>query len=194
MKVGYARVSTKGQSESLETQRGALEAAGCVRVFEDVLSGAKASRPGLRAALDYMRDDDVLVVTRLDRLGRTALDTLRTIEKLAQQDVAVIVLKPELDTRTKEGRLLVTFMSGLAEFERDLLIERTKEGVAHARAEGRVAGPKPKLTAEQVRMARVSIDAGQSVAAVARSLGVSRPTLYRALSRQDSQSEEDRGE
>ena len=180
MKVGYARVSTKGQSESLETQREALEAAGCARVFEDVLSGA---RPGLRAALDYMRDEDVLVVTRLDRLGRTALDTLRTIEKLAQQDVAVIVLKPELDTRTKEGKLMVTFMSGLAEFERDLLIERTKEGVAHARAEGRVAGPKPKLSAEQVRMARVSIEGGESVAAVARSLGVSRQTLYRAMER-----------
>ena len=194
MKVGYARVSTARQNESLETQREALEAAGCARVFEDVLSGARAARPGLRAALDFMRDEDVLVVTRLDRLGRTALDTLRTIEKLAQQDVAVIVLKPELDTRTKEGKLMVTFMSGLAEFERDLLIERTKEGVAHARAEGRVAGPKPKLSAEQVRMARVSIDAGQSVAAVARSLGVSRPTLYRALERQTDQLEEDRGE
>lgn len=183
MKIGYARVSTKRQSESLETQRGALEAAGCARVFEDVLSGTKAARPGLKAALDYMRDDDVLVVTRLDRLGRTALDTLRTIEKLAQQDVAVIVLKPELDTRTKEGRLMVTFMSGLAEFERDLLIERTKEGVAHARAEGRVAGPKPKLTAEQVRMARKAIEGGESVAAVARSLAVSRQTLYRAMER-----------
>lgn len=183
MKVGYARVSTKGQSESLETQREALEAAGCARVFQDTISGAKAARPGLKAALDYMRDDDVLVVTRLDRLGRTALDTLRTIEKLAQQDVAVIVLKPELDTRTKEGKLMVTFMSGLAEFERDLLIERTKEGVAHARAEGRVAGPKPKLSAEQVRMARKAIEGGESVAAVARSLGVSRQTLYRAMER-----------
>lgn len=183
MKVGYARASTKGQSESLETQREALEAAGCSRVFEDVLDGARAARPGLRAALDCLRDNDVLVVTRLDRLGRTALDTLRTIEKLADQDVAIIVLKPELDTRTKEGRLMVTIMSRLAEFERDLLIERTKEGVAHARAEGRVAGPKPKLTSEQVRMARVSIDAGQAVAAVARSLGVSRQTLYRALDR-----------
>ena len=183
MKVGYARVSTKGQSESLETQREALEAAGCARVFQDTISGAKAARPGLKAALDYMRDDDVLVVTRLDRLGRTALDTLRTIEKLAQQDVAVIVMKPELDTRTKEGRLMVTIMSGLAEFERDLLIERTKEGVAHARAEGRVAGPKPKLSAEQVRLAGKAIESGESVAAVARSLGVSRQTVYRALDR-----------
>ena len=93
------------------------------------------------------------------------------------------VLKPELDTRTKEGKLMVTFMSGLAEFERDLLIERTKDGVAHARAEGRVAGPKPKLSPEQVRLARKAIEAGESVTAVARSLGVSRQTLYRALER-----------
>lgn len=181
MKIGYARVSTTRQGESLVTQNAALEAAGCVKVFEDTLSGAKAARPGLKAALDYMRDDDVLVVTRLDRLGRTALDTLRTIDELAKQDVAVIVLKPELDTRTKEGRLMVTIMSGLAEFERDLLIERTKEGIAHARAEGRVAGPKPKLTAEQVRLAQKAIDGGESVSAVARSLGVSRATLYRAM-------------
>lgn len=184
MKVGYAQVSTKGQSESLETQREALEAAGCTRVFQDTISGAKAARPGLKAALDYMRDDDVLVVTRLDRLGRTALDTLRTIEDLGKRDVAVIVMKPELDTRTKEGRLMVTIMSGLAEFERDLLIERTKEGVAHARAEGRVAGPKPKLSAKQVRLARKAIAGGESVSSVARSLNVSRQTLYRALERE----------
>lgn len=184
MKVGYARVSTARQNESLETQREALEAAGCTRVFQDTISGAKAARPGLKAALDYMRDDDVLVVTRLDRLGRTALDTLRTIEDLGKRDVAVIVMKPELDTRTKEGRLMVTIMSGLAEFERDLLIERTKEGVAHARAEGRVAGPKPKLSAEQVRLARKAIAGGESVSSVARSLNVSRQTLYRALERE----------
>ncbi|KAB1653256.1 recombinase family protein [Pseudoclavibacter chungangensis] len=183
MKIGYARVSTKGQSESLEVQRAALEAAGCARVFSDTMSGAKAARPGLKDALDYMRDDDVLVVTRLDRLGRTALDTLRTIESLAKQDVAVVVMKPELDTRTKEGRLMVTIMSGLAEFERDLLIERTKEGVAHARAEGRVPGPKPKLSAEQVRLAGKAVAGGESVSSVARSLGVSRQTLYRALDR-----------
>lgn len=182
MKVGYARVSTKRQGESLETQRQALEAAGCARVFEDVLSGARASRPGLKAALDYMRDDDVLVVTRLDRLGRTALDTLRTIEKLAQQDVLVIVLKPELDTRTKEGKLMVTFMSGLAEFERDLA-DRAHQGRCGARP-GRGRGrPQAEALPEQVRLARKAIEAGESVTAVARSLGVSRQTLYRALER-----------
>lgn len=186
MKVGYARVSTKAQGESLETQRAALMAAGCSKVFEDVISGAKSERPGLTDALDFMRDNDVLVVTRLDRLGRTALDTLRTIDELAKQDVPVIVMKPELDTRSKEGRLMVTIMSGLAQFERDLLIERTREGVAHARSEGRVAGPKPKLTPEQVRLAGKAIADGESVSSVARSFGVSRQTIYRSMEKASS--------
>lgn len=183
MRIGYARVSTKSQGESLGTQHEALRAAGCSKVFEDVISGARSDRPGLCAALEYMRDDDVLVVTRLDRLGRTALDTLRTIDELSRRDLAVIVMSPELDTRSKEGRLMVAIMSGLAEFERDLLIERTREGVAHARAEGRVAGPKPKLSSEQVRLARKAVVDGESVSSVARSLGVSRQTVYRAMER-----------
>lgn len=183
MRIGYARVSTKSQGESLDTQHEALRAAGCSKVFADVISGARSDRPGLCAALEYMRDDDVLVVTRLDRLGRTALDTLRTIDELSRRDLAVIVMSPELDTRSKEGRLMVAIMSGLAEFERDLLIERTREGVAHARAEGRVAGPKPKLSSEQVRLARKAVVDGESVSSVARSLGVSRQTVYRAMER-----------
>lgn len=184
MKIGYTRVSTKAQGESLDTQREVLKAAGCSKIFEDVISGAKSDRPGLFAALEYMRDDDVLVVTRLDRLGRTALDTLRTIDDMARRDLAVIIMKPELDTRSKEGKLMVAIMSGLAEFERDLLIERTREGVAHARAEGRVAGPKPKLSSEQVRLARKAVVDGESVSSVARSLGVSRQTVYRAIERE----------
>lgn len=138
MLIGYARVSTKRQGDSLETQRDALEDYGCEKVFADTISGAKSERPGLDAALDFMRDGDVLVVTRLDRLGRTALDTLRTIHDLDARGVPVVMLDPALDTRTKEGKLMVTIMSGLAEWERDLLIERTKEGMAHARSQGRV--------------------------------------------------------
>lgn len=152
------------------------------RVFEDVLSGAKAARRDPKAALGYMRDDDMLVVTRLNRLGRTAPDTLHTIAMLAQQDAAVIALKPKVSTRSKESKLMAV-MSGLAKFERDLLIEHAKEGLA--RAEGRVVDPKPKLGPEQVRMARKSIAGGESVAAVARSPNVSRQTLYRALERNE---------
>lgn len=183
MKIGYARVSTNRQSESLATQREALEAAGCEKVYSDTVSGAKSARPGLKAALECMRDDDVLVVTRLDRLGRTALDTLNTIADLAERGVAVLVLDPRLDTRTEDGRLMVTIMSELAEWQRNLLSERTRRGVAHARAQGRVAGPKPKLSPDQVEAVRAAVEHGQPIAAVARSLGVSRTTIYRALKR-----------
>lgn len=181
MEIGYARVSTKRQGESLDAQREALEDYGCEKVFTDTISGAKSARPGLDAALDYMRDGDVLVVTRLDRLGRTALDTLRTINDLDERGVPVIMLDPALDTRTKEGKLMVTIMSGLAEWERDLLIERTKEGMAHARSQGRVPGPKPKLNDEQVRAVRAAVADGQNISAVARAFNVSRPTVYKAL-------------
>ncbi len=181
MLIGYARVSTKRQGDSLETQRDALEDYGCGKVFADTISGAKSERPGLDAALDFMRDGDVLVVTRLDRLGRTALDTLRTVNDLDERGVPVIMLDPALDTRTKEGKLMVTIMSGLAEWERDLLIERTKEGMAHARSQGRVPGPKPKLSDEQIAAVRAAVGEGQTIASVARSFGVSRPTIYKAL-------------
>lgn len=181
MRIGYARVSTKRQGESLETQKAALEDAGCRKLFADTISGAKSARPGLDDALAYMREDDVLVVTRLDRLGRTTLDTLRTIDDLNGRGIPVILLDPALDTRTKEGKLMVTIMSGLAEWERDLLIERTREGVANARERGRVAGPKPKLSPEQAEAVRAAVDSGQTITSVARSFGVSRPTIYKAL-------------
>ena len=181
MFVGYARVSTKRQGDSLENQRETLERYGCVKVYTDTISGAKSARPGLDAALEYVRDGDVLVVTRLDRLGRTALDTLRTINDLDERGIPVIMLDPALDTRTKEGKLMVTIMSGLAEWERDLLIERTKEGMAHARSQGRVPGPKLKLNDEKIQAVRAAVADGQNIASVARSFGVSRPTIYKAL-------------
>lgn len=150
-------------------------------MFTDTISGAKSQRPGLDAAVDYIRDGDVLVATRLDRLGRTALDTLHTIHDLDNRGIPVTMLDPALDTRTKEGKLMMTIMSGLAEWERDLLIQRTKEGMAHARSQGRVPGPKPKLNAEQIKAVRAAVADGQTVASVARSFGVSRPTIYKAL-------------
>ena len=186
MLIGYARVSTKRQGDSLDTQRQTLEDYGCKKVFTDTISGAKSARPGLDEALDYMREGDVLVVTRLDRLGRTALDTLRTISALDERGTPVVMLDPSLDTRTKEGKLMVTIMSGLAEWERDLLIQRTREGVAHARAQGRVGGPKPKLSSEQAQVVKELIDGGKTISAVARAFGVSRPTIYRALERADN--------
>lgn len=182
MKVGYARVSTRDQEGSLEGQEAALRAAGCERVFRDRLSGAKRDRPGLAAALDYVRDsEDTLVVARLDRLGRSLPDALRMVQALSDREVGLQALDVQLDTSTAAGRLMLNMLLALADWERDLLRERTREGVARARAAGRAPGPKPKLDAEQVAAVRAAVKGGQPVAAVARSFGVSRPTVYKAL-------------
>lgn len=182
MKVGYARVSTRDQEGSLEGQEVALRAAGCEKVFSDRLSGARVDRPGLAAAMEYLRDGaDTLVVARLDRLGRSLPDALRTVQALAERDVGLQALDVELDTSTASGRLMLNMLLMLAEWERDLLKERTREGVARARAAGRTPGPKPKLRAEQVEAVRAAVAGGQPVTAVARSFGVSRPTIYKAL-------------
>lgn len=186
MKIGYARVSTARQGQSLDTQHEALINAGCDpdHLYSDTISGAKWSRPGLTEALEYMRPGDTLVVTRLDRLGRNLHETVTTIADLAERDINVQVLDPALDTSRSADKVVVNVMASLAEWERELLVERTREGVAHARAQGRVAGPKPKLTDEQARPTRQLVDGGESVSSVARSFGVSRQTVYRALERE----------
>ncbi len=130
-----------------------------------------------------MRPDDTLVVTRLDRLGRSLADTVNTITDLAERSINVKVLEPALDTSKPTDKVVINVMASLAEWERDLLVQRTREGVAHARAQGRVAGPKPKLTNEQAEVAKELIDGGKSVSAVARTFNVSRPTIYRAIER-----------
>lgn len=183
MLVGYARVSTARQEQSLDTQREQLIGVGCDadRIFTDTISGTKWNRPGLDAALNYMRPDDTLVVTRLDRLGRNLVETVTTIADLAERDINVRVLEPALDTSRAPDKVIINVMASLAEWERDLLVQRTREGVAHARAEGRVAGPKPKLTLDQKRQARTLVEGGESIASVARSFDVSRQTISRGI-------------
>lgn len=185
MLIGYARVSTSKQGQSLDTQREQLIDAGCdaAHIYADTISGTKWQRPGLDDALAYMRPDDTLVVTRLDRLGRNLAETVNTIAHLAERDINVKVLEPALDTSRPADKVVINVMASLAEWERDLLIQRTREGVAHARAQGRVAGPKPKLNSEQAQIARELVDGGKSVSAVARTFNVSRPTIYRAIKR-----------
>lgn len=185
MRIGYARVSTSRQGQSLKTQRDALVDAGCDpdHIYADKISGTKWSRPELDEALKYMRAGDTLVVTRLDRLGRNVRDTIFTMTDLGDRGINVQVLDPKLDTSDPMQKVVMHVMAALAEWERDLLVTRTREGVAHARAEGRVAGPKPKLTPEQVRLIKKAVDGGEAVASVARSFGVSRQTIYRALER-----------
>lgn len=179
VRVGYARVSTRDQRASLDTQREALEAIGCAKVFTDVASGAKASRPGLDAAKDYVREGDILVVTRVDRLGRTAYDTLKTIKELDEAGVRIEAQKEALDTGTPAGRLVVTVMAGLAEWERDILRERTREGLAHARANGRAGGRPAALTGPARDAALAQLAGGMPASQVAAFHGVSRWTIYR---------------
>lgn len=182
MKIGYARVSTRDQESSLRSQEAALTAAGCSKIFRDRISGARSDRPGLTDALGYLRDgEDTLVVPRLDRLGRSLPDALRTVQTLADRRIGLQALDVDLDTSTASGRLMLNMLLMLADWERDLLRERTREGVARARAAGRTPGPKPKLNAEQVAAVRAAVADGQPVAAVARSFGVSRPTVYKAM-------------
>ena len=186
MRIGYTRVSTARRGQSLDTQREALVEAGCdaSHLYSDTISGTKRTRPGLTDALNYMRPGDTLVVTRLDRLGRNLHETVTTIADLAERDINVQVLDPALDTSRSADKVVVNVMASLAEWERELLVERTREGIAHARAQGRVAGPKPKLTDKQARQTRQLVDGGGSVSSVARSFGVSRQTVYRALERE----------
>ena len=182
MRIGYARVSTRAQGDSLDTQETILREKGCEKVFRDTISGAKSSRKEFDEMLKILRPGDEVYATRLDRLGRTALDTLHTIERLNASGVHVILLKPELDTRTKEGKLMGGIMAHLAEFERDLLIERTREGLAAARARGREGGRPRSINAKKRAALIKHVRDGESVPEAAKLLGISRSHAYRILS------------
>lgn len=179
MRIGYARASTPEQAKSLEAQCAALNAAGCQKVFSDIASGAKADRPGLRQVTDYAREGDVLVVSRLDRLGRTTLDTLRTLADLDAAGIHVIAQDIGLDTSTPSGRMIITVILALGQWERETMIERTQEGLAHARAQGRVGGRPRKLSDEQVQAIRAALDADMGLADLAAVHGVSTRTISR---------------
>ncbi len=178
--VGYPRVSTVDQNPEL--QHDALMAAGCSRVFTDKASGVASDRPQLAAALDYLREGDSLVVWRLDRLGRSLKHLLEVVSALDERDVGFQSLHESIDTTTSTGKLVFHIVGALAEFERDLIKDRTTAGLAAARARGRVGGRKPVLTAQQIQVALKMYAAGDStVADIAKVLRVSRATIYRQL-------------
>jgi DNA invertase Pin-like site-specific DNA recombinase len=177
MLVGYARVSTEDQS--LDLQRDALREAGCEVVFEDTASGGARERPGLRDALAYVRPGDVLVVWRLDRLGRSLPHLVEVINGLAARRIEFRSLTDRIDTTSAAGKLIFHIFAALAEFERELIRERTRAGLAAARARGRVGGRPRILAAERLEMARAALASGQSARQVARALGVSERTIRR---------------
>jgi len=179
--IGYARVSTQGQD--LAQQRAMLSAAGCSRVFEEKISGAKRDRPELSRLLDHLRIGDVVTVTRLDRLARSTRDLLEIAERIKDAGSGLrSIAEPWADTTTPAGRMVLTVFAGIADFERSLIVERTSAGRIAAKARGVRFGPHPSLGTEQIAHARQLIQqAGKTVAEVARLLGVHRSTLYRAL-------------
>ena len=181
MLVGYARVSTDDQNLDLQTD--ALMGAGCGQLFTDQVSGATAEKAGLTKALAYLREGDTLVVWKLDRLGRTVKGLVELVDLLKVQGIQFRSLTDGIDTSTPAGRFFFHMMAALAEMERDLIRERTNAGLAAARARGRLGGRKPKLDASKLESARTLLNAKVEVSVVAKNLGVSRTTLYRALGR-----------
>jgi DNA invertase Pin-like site-specific DNA recombinase len=192
VQVGYARVSTLEQN--LDLQLDALDKSGCQRVFKDTTSGARSDRQGLRDALDYVREGDVLVVWKLDRLGRGLRHLIDTITSLDARGVGFKSLQESLDTTTSGGRLIFHIFGALAEFERELIRERTMAGLHAARARGREGGRPQKLDGRKLALARSMMqDKTVSVTEVAKTLGVNRSTLYRALARAQDASLKGRG-
>jgi DNA invertase Pin-like site-specific DNA recombinase len=179
---GYARVSTDGQT--LAAQDAALRAAGCAKIFSEKASGAKTDRAELRKAVSRLGEGDVLVVTRLDRLARSTRDLLNTLDDIAKRGAGFrSIADTWADTTTPHGRLIVTVLGGIAEFERELIKARTGEGRARAKANGVHMGRPSKLTAHQRREAIARLDAGEAQTDIARTFGVSHTTIGRLLAR-----------
>ena len=182
LNIGYARVSTTGQE--LDIQREMLISVGCSRIFEEKISGAKIERPQLVRLLDHLREGDVLVITRLDRLARSTLDLLSIAERLNAVGAGLRSLaEPWLDTTTSAGQMILTIFAGIASFERSLIIDRTRTGREAAMRRGVKFGPKPSLNAQQIEHAMQLVAGGRPVSQIASLLGVHRATLYRALNR-----------
>ncbi|MDG2522142.1 recombinase family protein [Caulobacter segnis] len=180
MLIGYARVSTNEQN--LDLQKDALLAAGCERIFEEKVSGSREDRTSLSAALSHLRAGDTLVVWKLDRLGRTVRQLVELVSKLEKRGVHFASLTDRIDTSTASGRFFFHVMAALAEMERDLVRDRTRAGLAAAKARGRHGGRPLKLSGLQIEHARrLLADPTITGTDVARTLGVARSTLYRSV-------------
>ncbi|MBO0863465.1 MAG: recombinase family protein [Mycobacterium sp.] len=178
--MGYARVSTIDQHPELQLD--ALEAAGCQRIFADHVCSVADDRPELARCLDHLREGDTLVVWRLDRLGRSVRDLIDRVAGLEQRSVGFRSLSEHIDTTTPPGKLVFHIFAAIAEFERDLIRERTAAGLAAARARGRVGGRPKALSTGQVAAVQRLYDTGElTVAEIGQIFGVSRQTIYRSL-------------
>jgi DNA invertase Pin-like site-specific DNA recombinase len=177
--VGYARVSTITQT--LEQQTEQLTAAGAGKIFSDLMSGARDDRPGLAECLKYLRDGDTLIVWRLDRLGRNMRNIVNTIHDLTERGITLRSLQDGVDTSTSTGRMVAGILTSIAEYERELVRERTALKLAHARKSGVKFGRPTKLNGDQAALARRMKESGETAATICKTLGIGRTTLYRYL-------------
>lgn len=176
--LGYARVSTPDQDLSGQTER--LLKKGAVRIFKDVVSGKNFDRPGLNALVDYARPGDTLAVIRLDRLGRSLTELLKTVEDLKAREINLISLEEQIDTTSAAGELVFHVFGAIAHFERRLISERTKDGLAVARKHGRTPG-RPPLKPETISALQNLVKAGTSISQAAKHLRIGRSTAYRLM-------------
>jgi len=179
MLIGYARTSTVEQRAGFDAQIAALKEAGCQKVFQEQVSSVGARRQ-LDAAVDFAREGDILVVTKLDRLARSVANLLEIVAKLQGKGVALRILGMGLDTGTATGRMMLTIVGAIAQFEREMMLERQREGIAKAKADGRYRGRKPTAQAK-TRDVRQLREQGVRPVEIARQLGISRASVYRCL-------------
>nr|WP_155249146.1 recombinase family protein [Mesorhizobium loti] len=178
--VGYARTSTTDQKAGLEAQLRDLSAAGCKKLFREELSSVADTRPQLQAALDWVRDGDTLLVTKLDRLARSVADLVAITEALRVKGVGLRILAMNLDTTTPTGKLMLNLLGSIAEFERELMLERQREGIAKAKAEGKYAGRQPTARRQSGEVLRLKAE-GKSAGDIVAALGISRASVFRIL-------------
>jgi DNA invertase Pin-like site-specific DNA recombinase len=178
MIVGYARVSTTGQH--LETQIEQLEQSQCEKIFKEKVSGAKKERPELESMLDFVREGDSVVCCKLDRIARSTKHLLEIVERLEEKGVAFKVLNINLDTSTPTGKLMLTMLGGIAQFEREMMLERQAEGIARAKKEGRFKG-RPSVIKDKAEQIKDMVSQGIPKAQIARELEIGEASVYRAL-------------
>ena len=190
MLIGYARVSTYDQN--LDLQIDALKKVGCEKLFTDHVSGSQTSRPQLDSALDFLREGDALVVWRLDRLGRNLKHLIELVTQLEEKGIGFRSLTESMDTMTCSGKLIFHIFGALAEFERNLIRERTRAGLTAARARGRLGGRKPKLKEKQQQVAvQLYHDKQHTVDEICHIMGISKPTLYSYIHKAKKESHKD---
>ncbi len=187
MNIGYARISTHDQNLGL--QEDALKNADCKEIFQDIASGTKTERPGLEEAMAYLREGDTLIVWKLDRLGRSIQHLIQTIKLLSERKIGFKSLQESIDTTTSGGKLIFHIFSALAEFERDLITERTQAGLEAARARGRLGGRPPLLDNRQItRMIEMYDEGKNTVAEICKIYSISRPSFYNYLNKRRQES------